>query len=278
MTATAPSGVGPAAEPAPPEVLLRAVSVELGGRAVVRDVDLAAPAGSWTTVIGPNGAGKTTVIRAAAGLVPVSAGSVTVAGRPVSSYAVRERARLVAVMPQNPIIPPRMRVVDYILLGRTSHLGHGLRPTLEDVEVVAATMAAVGLDGYGGRRVDQLSGGERQRVVVARAMAQQAPVLLLDEPTTSLDIGHQQEVLETVDELRREHRLTVVATMHDLGLAAQYSEQLTLLVDGQVRAAGVPAEVLTEHRLEEAYHAELDVVDDAGEIIVIPRRRRPHGR
>ncbi len=263
--------------PAAPVVALEGTWVHLGGRAVVRDVDLRADPGGWTTVIGPNGAGKTTVLRAAAGLVPVSAGSVTVAGRPVESYGVRERARLLAVMPQHPTIPPRMRVVDYVLLGRTAHLGHGLRPTGEDVAAVARIMAAVGLDGFGSRRVDQLSGGERQRAVVARAMAQEAGILLLDEPTTSLDIGHQQEVLETVDELRRAHGLTVVATMHDLGLAAQYSERLTLLVGGEVRCAGTPGEVLTEARLSEAYSAELDVVQDAGEIIVIPRRRRRHG-
>lgn len=255
-----------------PGVKVRGLCVDLGGTRIVDDVDFDAAGGGWTTVIGPNGAGKTTLLRAIAGLIPSESGSVQLAGEDLSAMSVRQRARMVAVMPQTPVIPPRMHVVDYILLGRTPHLGHGMHATREDLDVVRATMADIGLDSFAGRRLDQLSGGERQSVIIARAIAQQAKLLLLDEPTTSLDIGRQQEVLELVDRLRAQQGLTVVATIHDLGLAAQYSDHLHLLVDGRVVATGTPEEVLVPELLSEVYRADLEVIHRNGEIVVIPRR------
>ncbi len=248
--------------------------VDLGGVEVLRGVDLAARSGRWTTVIGPNGAGKTTLLRAVAGLAKVTSGAIEVNGAPLDRLNVRERARQIAVMPQNPVVPPRMRVVDYVLLGRSAHQGYGLRATVEDLELIEHTLSSLDLDGFASRRVDELSGGERQRVIVARAIAQQAKILLLDEPTTALDIGHQQEVLEMVDTLRREHDLTILASFHDLSLAAQYSHHLVLLVAGEVLAAGEPIDVLDEDLLSSVYRADLEVAQTDGEIIVTPRRRR----
>ncbi|MGI9622752.1 MAG: ABC transporter ATP-binding protein [Acidimicrobiales bacterium] len=250
------------------------LQVRLGGQLILEGIDLVARRGEWTSIIGPNGAGKTTALRAVAGLVDADAGSVTILGGDTTELAARGRACQVASMPQNPVIPPRMKVVDYILLGRTPHLGRGLRPLVDDLDVVEETMAAVGLDGFGSRRVDQLSGGERQRVVVARAIAQRTPLLLLDEPTTSLDIGHQQDVLETIDQIRSESGVTVVATLHDLSLAAQYSDHLVLMDEGRVVSAGEPSQVLDEGVLSKVYGAELDVVREGSTITVIPRRRR----
>lgn len=253
---------------------VRGLCASLGGVGVLHDVDLTATSGSWSTVIGPNGAGKTTALRVVAGLVQPTAGRIEVQGQPGADLSVRQRARLVAVMPQHPLIPPGVRVIDYVLLGRTAHLDAGLRTDSTDLEVAEAAMASVDLTDFAGRRVDQLSGGERQRVVIARVLAQQASVLLLDEPTTSLDIGHQQEVLETIDHIRRTTGVTVVATMHDLGLAAQYSERIALLVEGRVSADGTPAEVLDSQVLSDAFGADLEVTDDGGDIIVVPRRKR----
>ena len=251
------------------------IRVTLGDHEVLAGVALLAPPGQWTTVIGPNGAGKTTLFRVIAGLQEADAGAVRVFDEDAGDLGVRERARRMALMPQNPVIPPRIRVVDYVLLGRTPHLGAGLKAGPADLEVVHRTLDAVGLTSFAGRRVDQLSGGERQRVVIARALAQEAPVLLLDEPTTALDVGHQQDVLETVDRVRVDLGVSVVATMHDLGLAAQYSDTLTLLVDGEVVSHGKPADVLDPTALSVAYGADLDVTIDDGQILVVPRRRRP---
>ena len=251
------------------------IRVTLGRREVLAGVDLVAPPGQWTTVIGPNGAGKTTLFRVIAGLQPADTGTVRVFDEDAADLGVRERARRMALMPQNPTIPPAIRVVDYVLLGRTPHLGTGLKAGPGDVDVVHRTLEAVGLTSFADRRVDQLSGGERQRVVIARALAQEAPVLLLDEPTTALDVGHQQDVLETVDRVRSEFGVTVVATMHDLGLAAQYSDTLTLLVDGEVVSHGAPVDVLDPTALSVAYGADLDVTIDDGQVLVVPRRRRP---
>lgn len=255
-------------------VRIEDLRVRFGDASVLGGVSMEAPVGAWTAIIGPNGAGKTTLLRVLAGLQSADSGRVTVLGDDAADLSVRGRARRLAMMPQTPLIPPRMRVVDYVLLGRTPHLAAGLRPAAQDVEIVGQTLAAVGLEPFADRRVDQVSGGERQRVVIARALAQETPVLLLDEPTTALDVGHQQEVLETVDRIRRETGVTVVATMHDLGLAAQYADHMVLLLDGQVAAAGDPIDVLDAERLSAAYGADLDVTIDDGEIIVVPRRRR----
>ncbi|MEM7287186.1 MAG: ABC transporter ATP-binding protein [Actinomycetota bacterium] len=250
------------------------VEVRLGTHQALRGVDVSVPTGSWTSIIGPNGAGKTTLLRVIAGLQRQEAGHVRILDEDAAGIGVRGRAQRMALMPQTPNIPPRMRVIDYVLLGRTPHLGAGLKTGPRDLEVVERTLAAVDLESFAGRRVDQLSGGERQRVVIARALAQEAPILLLDEPTTALDVGHQQDVLETVDRVRSELGVTVLATMHDLGLAAQYSDTMTLLVDGAVVSRGAPRAVLDPKTLSAAYGADLDVTDDDGQLIVVPRRRR----
>ena len=268
MTTAAHRVVGTAA------VEATGIEAWLGRHHALRGIDVSAAAGTWTSVIGPNGAGKTTLLRVIAGLQRHEAGTVRVLGEDAAGIGVRSRAQRMALMPQSPNIPSRMRVIDYVLLGRTPHLGPGLKTGPSDVEVVERTLEAVDLGTFAGRRVDQLSGGERQRVVIARALAQEAPVLLLDEPTTALDVGHQQDVLETVDRIRVDLGVTVLATMHDLGLAAQYSDTMTLLVDGAVVSHGAPCDVLDPTTLSAAYGADLDVTDDNGQLIVVPRRRR----
>ena len=249
------------------------VSVSLGGRRVVDGVSLEVAEGEWAVVIGPNGAGKTTLLRAIAGLVPYD-GTIELLGSLSSSLGRRQRARLLAVVPQLPATPPWLTVAEYVLLGRTPYLGALSRESKSDLDAAARAIARLDLDAYTDRLLGTLSGGERQRVVVARALAQEAPLVLLDEPTSALDLGHQQQALELLDELRGTVGLTLVAAMHDLTLAAQYADRMVLLVEGRVVADGVPEDVLTEAAIEEHYGALTDVVPVGDRVAVIPRRRR----
>jgi iron complex transport system ATP-binding protein len=250
---------------------LRDVGVDLDGHEIVRGVSIAVGSGEWVTVIGPNGAGKSTLLRAIGGLTR-SRGAIELSGRPAASLGRRERARLVAMVPQDPVVPPGMIVVDYVLLGRTPYMSPLGRESAADIAAVDAVLDRLDLHGFAGRRLESLSGGERQRVFLARALAQGAGLLLLDEPTTALDIGHQQEVLDLVDELRRDHGLTVLATMHDLSIAGEYADRMVLLAGGRVVASGTPREVLTEPLLAEHYRARVRVVDGDHGPLVVPVR------
>ncbi len=255
-------------------VSLTAVTVQAGSATLVDSCSFAVSRGEWVSVLGPNGAGKTTLLRALAGLVSYQ-GRILLAGREVRRLGKREAARLVALVPQQPLVPVEMAVVDYVLLGRTPHLAHFAQERPEDERVALESLERLELGGFAERRLGSLSGGELQRALIARALAQQAPILLLDEPTTSLDVGRQQEVLELVDQLRRESRLTVVATMHDLTLAAQYGERTVLLDRGRVVADGAPARVMTEPAVRALYGADVRLVVEAGELVgVVPLRGR----
>jgi iron complex transport system ATP-binding protein len=250
---------------------LRAVTVELGGKPVVDGVSATVSDGEWLALIGPNGAGKTTLLRAMARLVPFS-GEIALAGRSVTELPRGDLARLVAVVPQEPSTPPWMTVAEYVLLGRTPHLGPLAKEGASDRDAAARALGRLDLLPLAGRRLGTLSGGEKQRVVVARALAQEAPIVLLDEPTASLDIGHQQQALELLDGLRADSGLTLVAAMHDLTLAAQYADRMLLLDAGRVVADGPPADVLTEALIAEHYGAAIDVVSVGDRLAVVPRR------
>lgn len=257
---------------------LRSLSVAYGDALILNDVSLEIAAGSWAGLIGPNGAGKTTLLRAVAGLVDAS-GSVVLGGREAHGLSRRERARLVALVPQSPFVPPEMTVREYVLLGRTPHIGHLATESRGDRNAVDVAITRLELEGFGERHLSTLSGGERQRAVLARALAQEAQVLLLDEPTSALDIGRQQHALELVDCLRLEDGLTVLAAMHDLTLAGQYADRLFLLDAGALVAAGTPADVLREDVLSERYGTAVRVLAGGPEMLVLPaaRARRPQG-
>jgi len=246
--------------------------VERGERRVVDGVDLVAAAGEWVTVVGPNGAGKTTLLHVLAGIVAADQGTVEICGHDGTRLRTRERARLVALVPQVPVVPPAIRVLDYVLLGRTPHLPFLGTETAADLARGHDTLALLGLGALGERRVETLSGGERQRVLLARALLQEPQVLLLDEPTSALDIGHQQEVLELIDTLRHDHGLTVVSTLHDLTLAGLYADQVVLLADGRVVGRGSAAEVLTSDRLRQHFGAHVTVLHGDDGPIVVPHR------
>ena len=248
------------------------VSVRYGKQTVLSPFSDRIESGEWLGVIGPNGAGKSSLLRAIAGLVDHS-GSIEIDGCDLAAMSHRERASLVAYVPQEPLIPDDMCVFDYVLLGRTPYVSYFGVETTDDRRITADAIERLELEPFVDRFLGSLSGGERQRVVLARALAQQAPVLLLDEPTSALDIGHQQQALELVTELRHADRLTVISAMHDLTLAGTYTDRLTMLNDGAVVASGAAADVLTAERLGEIYHVCVTVdVDADGTVIVVPRR------
>ena len=255
---------------------LRDVAVSYGRRRAVAPFSERVASGDWLGVIGPNGAGKSSLLRAIVGLLPAE-GDVLVEGASLAGLSDRERASRVAYVAQDPLIPDDMATFDYVLLGRTPYIGYFGSPTAHDRAVVAGVIERLRLGPFTDRLLGTMSGGERQRAVLARALAQEAPVLLLDEPTSALDIGHQQQALELVAELRREQEMTVISAMHDLTLAGTYTDRLVMLDAGDVVASGAPADVLTAERLGEVFHVcvSVDIDPDDGAVIVVPRRGFP---
>lgn len=253
----------------------RSVSIHYGRRHVVDAFDVEVAAGEWLCLIGPNGAGKSSLLRAAAGIVAYT-GEILVDGAPLCARSARERAELVAFVPQAPQLPVDMAGREYVLLGRNPYVGYFGRETHHDRRMVDELIERLELEELADRPLGNLSGGEQQRLVIARALAQEAPILLLDEPTSSLDIGHQQQALELVDCLRHEHGLTVVSAMHDLTLAGLYADRLALLHRGAIVAAGLAADVLRSDVLAEFYGADVAVHHEPdGTVVVVPRRVRP---
>ncbi len=252
-------------------IALRDLTVRFERTDAVRGVSLEVAADEWVMLIGPNGAGKTSILRALCGLLPF-AGEATIDGRDVRSLGRRALSRFIAFVPQNPVAPSELTVAEYVLLGRTPHLGYLGIDGRRDRQAVAHALERLDLLPFAERGLGSLSGGELQRAVLARALAQEAVVLLLDEPTTSLDLGRQQQVLELVDSLRGDG-LTVLSTMHDLTLAGQYADRLVLLDRGAIVAEGVPRDVLSPAILASHYGANVRVVHDDGEVFVLPQRR-----
>ena len=248
------------------------VKVDYAKRTAVASFTDTVKPGEWLCIIGPNGAGKSSLLRAIAGVVPHT-GRILVDGSPLTARSSRRRAQLVAYVPQLPVLPSGMTGAEYVLLGRNPFVTHFGRESELDHSMVDDVIDRLDLATLATRDVDTLSGGERQRLVIARAIAQEAPILLLDEPTAALDIGHQQQALELVDKLRREHGLTVVSAMHDLTLAGIYSDRLILMHAGHVVAHGPAAEVLRPETLGEFYGVSVRVHrEDDGTIIVVPNR------
>jgi len=231
--------------------------------------------GEWLGLIGPNGAGKTTMLNAIARLLP-SAGDVVICSQRAKGLSRRQLARLIAYVPQRPLLPPDMTVSDYVLLGRTAHIGYLRTETSADRRACASVISRLDLGPMARRALRTMSGGELQRVVLARALAQEAPVLLLDEPTSALDLGRRMEALELIDEVRRERSLTVLSAIHDLTLAGQFASRLMLLSDGRIAATGPPGGVLRDDVLVRHFGPGVQVMTtDTGDIAVISRRQ--HG-
>jgi len=254
-------------------ITLDGVGVRYGTAPALAEVTDQVQAGEWLGIIGPNGAGKTTLLRSIAGLVQHD-GKITIGGQPTSGLRRRRLARLVAYVPQHPELPPEMTVGDYVLLGRTPHIGYLRMETDADRRICAELLDRLALSPMAGRRLATLSGGELQRIVLARVLAQQAPVLLLDEPTSALDLGRRVDALELIDELRRERSLTVLSAVHDLTLAGQFADRLMLLDGGRVAATGPPASVLRDDVLAPHFGPGVQVMTTADNTLVVMSRRR----
>jgi len=250
----------------------RSLTATYGPREVLHGIDVAISPGEWVALVGPNGSGKSTLLRCIAGVLGCG-GSLQIDGADAARLSRRDRSRLVAMVPQQPTIPDDVSVMDYVLLGRTPYVPYWGSGSAEDIDAARTVIARLDLAAHTENAMASLSGGERQRAVLARALAQDCGVLLLDEPTTALDIGHQVQVMQLVDELRSERGIAVLSAVHDLTLAAQYADRLVMLDAGQVVAEGPPEAVLTEELLSAHYQADVTILHDAGGAVVVAPRR-----
>ena len=233
-----------------------------GDRRIVDSVQHEFAAGQITSIIGPNGCGKSTLLRTLARLIKPSGGSVKLAGRPLSDFGTKELARRVAMLPQTPTAPEGISVFDLVGRGRTPHQGLFGRWSAEDFGATARALEDTKIADLADRPVDELSGGQRQRVWIAMALAQQTDVLLLDEPTTYLDLKHQLEVLDLLTDLNRQRGTTIIMVLHDLNLAARYSDELVAMRSGTVKRAGSSHDVITDATLREVFDLEASIVAD----------------
>lgn len=250
------------------------LTVRYGAAVALDGISGQAAGGEWLGVIGPNGAGKTTLLGAISRLLRYD-GVITIGGRPAAGLSRRQLARLVAYVPQRPVLPPDMTVAEYVLLGRTARIGYLRSETPADRQACAEVIGRLDLTAMAGRLLAAMSGGELQRVVLARALAQEAPVLLLDEPTSALDLGRRMDALELIDAVRRERSLTVLSAIHDLTLAGQFADRLLLLSAGRIAASGSPGQVLTGPVLSGHFGPGVQVLTTgSGEIAVISSRGR----
>ena len=236
------------------------LSVAYGPRVVLHNVSLEVKSGEVLALIGPNGAGKSTLVRAVSGVIPIQSGQVRTNGDDFASLSPMQRARYLAVVPQAVSLPAAFTVWETVLLGRTPYLGFLGQPSLKDEDLARGALERVSALALAGRRVGELSGGEQQRVLLARALCQSTPILLLDEPTAHLDLQYQVSLLELVSDLARRDKLAVLIALHDLNLAARYADHMALMVAGQITAVGKPDQVLRPDVIEAAYCLPVKVV------------------
>lgn len=251
------------------------LTLAYGDRIVVADLDLEVPAGRITAIIGANGCGKSTLLRALGRLISPRAGRVLLDGQALQALSSKEVARTLGLLPQSPTAPEGIAVADLVGRGRHPHQRLLARWSARDYEVVAQSLVATGTADLADRSVDELSGGQRQRVWIAMALAQETDILLLDEPTTFLDVAHQVEVLDLLTDLNRARGTTIVMVLHDMNLAARYADHILAMRDGRIVASGPPTRVVTPALIREVFALESLVVPDpvSGTPIVLPRGR-----
>ena len=244
-------------------------------RTVIRDLDLTVPAGRLTAIVGANACGKSTLLRSMSRLLTPSAGRVLLDGKRVHRMPAKELARTLGLLPQSPLAPEGITVSDLVGRGRNPHQGMLSRWSGDDDEAVAAALEATGSLELADRAVDELSGGQRQRVWIAMALAQQTDLLLLDEPTTFLDVAHQVEVLDLLVDLNRDRGTTIVMVLHDLNLAARYADHLVAIAAGRVHGVGAPEVVLTAEMVRAVFGLECEVIPDptSGRPLMLPLGR-----
>lgn len=253
-------------------ITVRDLSLGYRERIVIDDLSLHLAAGEYLGLVGPNGSGKSTLLRAMARLLAPRGGTVLLDGQDINRMPSIEVARRMAVLPQGPVAPTGITVRELVTQGRFPHRHALARPTHTDADAVNEALELTALTTFADRYVDKLSGGERQRAWIALTIAQRADILLLDEPTTFLDIGHQFELLELIDRLRVERNLTVAVVLHDLNQAARFCDRLLVLSRGGIIATGTPREVLTETLLAECFGVTATIIDDpaTGAVVCLP--------
>ncbi|HEU5129124.1 MAG TPA: ABC transporter ATP-binding protein [Glycomyces sp.] len=275
---TVPSDGAVSAAGAPPSPLLaEGATIGYGRVAISERLDVDIPEGEFTVIIGPNACGKSTLLKALARMLKPTAGRVLLDGRDIHSQPTRAVARRLGLLPQSAVAPDGITVADLVARGRYPHQGLLRQWSAEDEAVVAESMTATDIADLASRSVDELSGGQRQRVWIAMVLAQQTPLLLLDEPTTYLDITHQLEVLDLCAKLHREGR-TLVAVLHDLNQAARYATHLIAMRDGAVVAEGPPVDIVTADIVEKVFDLPCRIIDDPETTtpLVIPRSGPRH--
>lgn len=239
-------------------VRVRRLNLHYGSRHVLRDVNLSVSAGEFVVIIGPNGTGKTSLLKSLAGLLKTS-GEIEILGRPLARYTRRQLATVVAAVPQQVPVEFPFSVLETVLMGRSPHLGLLEVEGREDYRIAQQAMEFTEVSHLGARRLDELSGGERQRVIIARAICQQPKLILLDEPTASLDPAHQLRIMDLMERLRRDQEITVIMASHDLNLAALYGSRILLIREGGTILSGTPAEIMTPDNLQQAYGCSMHV-------------------
>ncbi|MBE9374129.1 ABC transporter ATP-binding protein [Saccharopolyspora sp. HNM0983] len=270
MTSLASANDG-AASPAQ-RLHARGLELAYGDRVVSEGLDIDVVDGSITAVIGPNGCGKSTLLRALGRLLPPRSGTVLLDGKQIHKMPAKEVAKVLGVLPQTPVAPDGLTVADLVARGRHPHQSWYRQWSSDDESAVAEALAWTGIAELADRNLEELSGGQRQRAWLSMALAQGTDVLLLDEPTTYLDLSHQVDVLELVGRLHEQSGRTVVMVLHDLNLAARYADRLVTMKDGEIVASGEPAEVLTEQLLSDVFELDAKVIADpvAGSPMVVP--------
>ncbi|PSM45388.1 cobalamin/Fe(3+)-siderophore ABC transporter ATP-binding protein [Streptomyces dioscori] len=265
----------PPAPPAPHTLQARALTLGYGEREIISQLDVDLPPGRITCIVGPNACGKSTLLRSMARLLVPSAGAVLLDGRSIQELPTRQVAETLGVLPQSPVAPEAITVADLVGRGRYPHQGWFRRWTASDTEAVAAAMLATDVLDLADRPLDELSGGQRQRVWIAMALAQETDILLLDEPTTYLDISHQLDVLDLLTDLNRQRGVTLAVVLHDLNLACRYADHLIAMKDGRIVAEGTPAAIVTEDLVHEVFGLRSAVVPDpaSGTPLIVPMGR-----
>ncbi len=251
------------------------LTLSYGEQTIVEHLDVQVPPGRITAIVGANGCGKSTLLRALARLITPRAGQVVLDGKALHTLPSKEVARTLGLLPQSPIAPEGIVVADLVGRGRHPHQKLLARFTAHDYDVVAQALAATGVAEFADRPVDELSGGQRQRVWIAMALAQETDILLLDEPTTFLDVAHQIDVLDLLTDLNRDRGTTIVMVLHDINLAARYADHLFAMCGGEIVASGSPTEVVTSDLIRTVFDLDALVVPDpvSGTPIVLPRGR-----
>lgn len=255
-----------------PHVVVSALSAGYGGMPVLDGIDLVVPPNQITAIVGANACGKSTLLKTMSRLIPPDRGQVRLDGKSIHRLPSKELARTLGLLPQSPVAPEGMTVADLVSRGRHPHQGLFSVWSRKDEDAVAAALAATRTDTLADRAVDELSGGQRQRVWIAMALAQEPKILLLDEPTTFLDVAHQIDVLDLLTDLNRTRGTTIVMVLHELNLAARYADFLVAMAEGRLHAAGRPEDVLTEANVRAIFGLESRIITDpvSGRPIMLP--------